>query len=125
MLELYKTKRKLEWIKIFPDGREVLNTKTAAGRREYSYRTTLMFCRQLGNCAICGKWMSGMDATFDHAKGRGAKGAWRDDRIGTEDEPRNAAVHEHCNILKGSRKYHWIKDGDKLKYVPMSTGDEA
>lgn len=84
---------------------KVLNLETKEGLREYRSRTWEMSDRQKELCAICGYWM--LRPTFDHEAGRGA--GKRDDRI-VDDGGNwiNAAVHEHCNCLKGSKRYKWV-----------------
>ncbi len=93
-------KRKREPVKVYSDGREVLNTKTAAGRLEYQHRTFLMAERQNHLCGLCGLFM-GDDRTFDHQHGRGMNGSRRDDRIEVNGKRFNAAVHGFCNAEKG------------------------
>jgi hypothetical protein len=44
--------------------------------------------------------------TFDHEAGRGA--GKQDDRIEVAGLWQNAAVHEICNSLKGSKRYKWV-----------------
>lgn len=83
--------------------KEVLNLGTIEGWRKYKHRTWEMNDRQNDLCAICGLWMA--RPTFDHEAGRGA--GKRDDRIEAGGHWQNAAVHEHCNGLKGSKRYKW------------------
>ena len=118
ILDLYKTKRKREPIKI-KEGREICNMKTVLGARVYKNRTRAMAFRQKEICPLCNLgFTEGNPPTFDHQSGRGAAGAWRDDRLEIDGKWHNAAVHESCNVKKGSKRYHW-KDG---KYVPMEVG---
>lgn len=126
MLGLYKTKRKREPI-VIKEGREVCDCGTLAGLREYRKRTQIMAERQGNQCALCGIYFGPLTIpTFDHESGRGMRGHLRQDAVlDAKGNWINAALCMSCQGIKGSRKYHWIKDGDKLKYVPMSTGDEA
>lgn len=96
--------------KRYRDGREVCLENTA-GRLEYKARVTAMRLRQHGICCLFGKikdcpgLMTESDATFEHARPRGAGGAWRDDRVLDENgEPMNGAAHGFCNGQKGSRR---------------------
>ena len=101
----------------YPCGREVCSN-TTAGKAEYARRRQAMVELQGGACAICHHPFGegAFRATYDHAVPRGHGGGFRDDRIDFPNgDPRNAAVHEVCNGLKGSRRYHWI-DG---AYVPI------
>lgn len=93
-------------VKIYPDGREI-----CLDRAEYKGRTLAMHIRQKGLCAICGKWME--TPTFDHECSR--SGGKRDDRILVDGNPKNAAVHDLCNRLKGSKRYKW--QGNKYLQV--------
>ncbi len=65
-----------------------------------------MWQRQSGLCSLCGKPMSLVDATFEHARPSGMGSGSKDDRI--EDEhgkPINSAAHRKCNNAKGSRHF--------------------
>ena len=112
-------KKVLAWIKIFPDGREILNLKTKAGADEYQRRKFEMWDRQGKRCAlqitdICkqrqGRWPKD-EIQFDHEVGRG--GGKQDDRIFVDGKPRNAAVCPWCNSAKGSRRIDY-----NLQFVP-------
>lgn len=93
-----------EWLKTFPDGREVLDKSTTRGFREYIFRTVAMVIRQGNLCCLCGRYLSPENATFDHEDGRGMGGAKRDDRIVLPDGRWiNGAAHWLCNSNKGSR----------------------
>jgi hypothetical protein len=95
----------------YPDGREVCQQQTKAGADEYRLRRMLMRDRQRCLCAICGLYMTEQLTTFDHERGRGNGGAWRDDRILDDNGAwMNAAAHYACNTEKGSRRYAW-QDG--------------
>jgi hypothetical protein len=107
-------KRKPEAVHVYPDGREVCNRRTVAGRAEYMGRTLDMSRRQGRRCALCPFLMVPGDETFEHEEGRGMGGSHQDDRIVVNGEWKNAAVHYGCNGRKGSKRYHWL-DG---KYVP-------
>lgn len=93
------------WI-TYRDGRQVC-LDTAAGKREYRWRTELMWQRQGETCAIGNHFMRVEDATFDHEDGRGHGGGHRDDRIEVNGEPKNAALCVAHQGLKGSRRYKW------------------
>jgi len=102
-------------MKVFPDGREILDLKTKAGADVYQRRKLEMWDdRQGKRCAlmitdICkqrqGRWPKD-EIQFDHEHGRGA--GKRDDRIEVLRDgkmvPQNAAVCPWCNSAKGSRK---------------------
>ena len=97
-------------VKVFPDGREILDLKTTAGATEYQRRKLEMWERQGRRCAlqitdICkqrqGRWPKN-ETQFDHEHGRG--GGKQDDRIFVNGAPQNAAVCPWCNTAKGSRK---------------------
>lgn len=103
----------------YPDGREVCQMNTAAGKREYKERTRKMCIRQGFLDAITGQHMHTWEATFDHQAGRTV--GKRDDRIIVDGEWHNAALGLQSNMQKGSRRYHW-QDG---KYVPVSAGERT
>ena len=103
-------------MKVFPDGREILNLKTKAGADEYQRRKLEMWDRQGKRCAlmitdICkqrqGRWPKN-ETTFDHFSGRGAGGSKRDDRIWIDGNPVNAAVCGFCNSMRGSTRIPYI-----------------
>jgi hypothetical protein len=105
-------------MKVFPDGREVLDLKTKAGSDEYHRRKQAMWERQGRRCAlqitdICkqrqGRWPKD-EITFDHFAGRGTGGSKRDDRIFVEGKPINAAVCGWCNSKRGSTRTPYIID---------------
>ena len=106
-------------MKVFPDGREILDLKTTAGATEYQRRKLEMWERQGKRCAlqitdICkqrqGRWPKD-ETQFDHENGRG--GGKQDDRILVNGVPQNAAVCGWCNTAKGSRKMAY-----NLAFVP-------
>jgi hypothetical protein len=66
-----RCRRKL-WSSI-PDGREVCNFQSAAGRAEYERRKDEMWHRQNHRCILCGGKMLRVQATFEHEDGRGMK----------------------------------------------------
>lgn len=99
------------FIKIFGDGREVINTKIKAGKEEYERRIQIMWLRQGKKCVLrlaffC-KLSEGLmpltAATFDHERCRGNGGAFRDDRVEIDGNQINLAVCALCNSIKGSR----------------------
>ena len=109
-----QVKKVREPIKIFPDGREILNIKTKAGMDEYQRRRLEMWERQGRRCAlqitdICkqrkGRWPKD-EIQFDHENGRGA--GKQEDRIEIEGKQINSAVCPWCNNAKGSRKVPYI-----------------
>lgn len=106
--------RRREPVKVYPDGREVLDLNTAEGKRIYAIRRDEMGARQENMCAICRLWHCNL--FFDHQGGRGADAKHRDDRILVDGEWHNAALCWDCNTAKGSKRYYW-EDG---KYVPRT-----
>jgi len=95
-------------------GEREVCTKTAAGKREYTFRRSEMWLRQDGNCAICGEFMYGNEYAFDHQDGRGHGGGFRNDAIlDAEGNWLNAALCHSCNGKKGSKRYQWLNG----KYV--------
>lgn len=104
MLAIYRKRRpKAPPVQIFDDLREVC-APTAAGTREYKRRTEEMRIRQRELCPICTLYLSKEDATFDHEFPRRMGAGFRDDRLYVDGEPRNFAVHGHCNREKGSQR---------------------
>ena len=101
--------------------REVLNLQSLKGRRLYDERKLEMLSRQEGKCAICHRTIHSLiDLTFDHEGGRGMGGSNRCDEILDEHGKWiNAALCFGCNMVKGSKRYHW-QDG---KYVPKVKGE--
>ena len=107
--------RELPHVKVFPDGREVCQTRLdhpegAEGRAEYKRRKKAMWERQKGICCLygflpqCPGKLMLKDCTFEHEDGRGAGGSKRDDRIELPDGRRlNGVSHATCNYLKGSK----------------------
>jgi hypothetical protein len=102
----------------YPDGRQVCD-KTAAGVREYKRRTEHMRQRQNCRCAICNHFLAEREATCDHSKGRGMGGGHRDDRVEIDGYWNNAALHNQCNVDKGSQRYGWVGG----MYVPDYSED--
>lgn len=98
------------WI-TYPDGRQEC-LETAAGKREYRWRTEVMWQRQGEMCAM-GHPMRVEEASFDHEAGRGHGGGHRDDRIEVDGQWKNAAVCVVHNGLKGSKRYKW-QEGNYL-----------
>ena len=97
-------------VQVFPDGREVCDLKTVAGRREFRLRVLLMWHRQGERCCLCHhlnfvKWME-----FEHQDGKGMGGAHRDDRIMKDGKPYNGASCHWCNAAKGSRRIDYNAD---------------
>ena len=102
-------KKEVPWIKIHRDGREVLNTKTERGGKEYAARKWKMYARQEGTCCLygfnpdCPGRMRKCDASFEHEDGRSA--GRHDDRIELPNgDWINGCSHILCNSWKGSRK---------------------
>lgn len=100
-------KRKREWIKVYPDGREVLNLDTKRGLEEYRNRRLEMARRQNWSCCLipfgCGchpRSLNTQTITFEHENGRGA--GKRDDRIEKNGRWLNGASNFDCNGWKGS-----------------------
>jgi hypothetical protein len=97
-------------VRVYPDGREVCNLKTKAGRDEYSRRKRVMWDRQGGICslritprcrALKGK-VKFLACTFEHDEGRGSGGSRRQDRIEKDGKPINSIACWWCNAKKGS-----------------------
>jgi hypothetical protein len=100
------THRKVEAIKVYPDGREVFNLRTVEGQALYRRRVYEMAIRQDFVCGICkkGELLNAYSATFEHEDGRGMNGGHRDDRIMKDGKPYNCAAHSWCNVKKGSKR---------------------
>lgn len=91
------------------DGREVCDTTTAAGYREYRRRILTMLQRQNYQCGLqvsrmCPGFLPFSSATFEHEDGRGSGGGHRDDRIERDGKPYNCAACGWCNAKKGSQR---------------------
>ena len=97
-----QVKREVDIVRFYRDGRERINVKTATGKFLYRSRTIEMAERQGWLCAICNKWMTTYDVTFDHIN---LRGKFHDDRIEDADgKPLNRAVHGVCNSERGSKR---------------------
>jgi hypothetical protein len=97
-------------VQVRPDGREVCDLNTSAGRAEYRRRVRHMadlqgnICCLFGHSPVCHPrgLLTGYTVTFEHERGRG--GGKRDDRTSLPDGTRvNGAAHMLCNNWKGSR----------------------
>jgi hypothetical protein len=103
-------RRKLNPVIIFPDGREVCNMQSAAGRAEYERRKDVMHRRQNSRCILCGKHLERVRASFEHEDGKGMNSSHRDDRIWKVDpvtgerKSYNGVAHGWCNGRKGSKR---------------------
>jgi hypothetical protein len=104
ILKPHQVRRKREAVKVFPDGREVIDRSTAYGRRIYEDRIAEMYLRQGGLCRICHLWMEPATVTFEHEDGKGMGGSHQDDRIIRDGKEYNGAAHLWCNNKKGSRR---------------------
>jgi hypothetical protein len=115
-------KHVIPFMKVFPDGREILNVRVKAGLDEYIRRKLEMWDRQGRRCAlqmteICkqrqGRWPQD-EITFDHFNGRSA--GKHDDRIYLLDPKTgkmvwsNSSVCSWCNCARGSRRIPYIID---------------
>ena len=108
-----QVKRELPHVKVFPDGREVCQTRLdhpegAEGRAEYKRRKEAMWKRQKGICCLYGFFpqcpgkLLLKECSFEHEDGRG--GGKRDDRISLPDGTWiNGVSHLQCNSAKGSK----------------------
>ena len=108
-----QVKRELPHVKVFPDGREVLQARLdkpegVEGRAEYKRRKEAMWERQKGICCLygflpqCPGKLLLKESTFEHEDGRG--GGKRDDRISLPDGTWiNGVSHLQCNSAKGSK----------------------
>jgi hypothetical protein len=100
------------YIKVFPDGREILDLKTRAGADEYQRRKFEMWDRQGKRCAlqitdICkqrqGRWPQD-EVVFGHSFSRGMGGGKRNDAIvDNMGKPLNMALCSWCNSKQASR----------------------
>jgi ERF superfamily len=109
-----RSRKPVEPVRTYRDGREVIRTSTRAGRELYKLRTRIMWERQGGLCGLqiskkCMKKLPLRLAHFDHTDGRGLGGSSggagkRDDRILIDDKPVNCAACFYCNAEKGSRR---------------------
>ena len=106
-------------IRVYPDGREVIDTKVPSGKQEYRRRIEEMVPRQNGMCCLFGYspvchprgLLAEYLATFEHENGRGHGGGKRDDRIALPDGTWiNGAAHAGCNSWKGSRRIDYIRE---------------
>ena len=97
-------------VRIYPDGREVCNTKSPEGLAEYRARIAYMLMRQHGLCCLCAVPLRYQDAEFEHQDGRGMGGAHRDDRIEVDGKPYNGAACHACNTAKGSKRVKYHRD---------------
>jgi hypothetical protein len=108
------TRKPVEPVHTYRDGREVIRTSTQAGRALYARRTRIMWERQGQMCGLqiskrCMKKLPLRLAQFDHSDGRGLGGSSggagkRDDRILIDGKPVNCAACPSCNAEKGSRR---------------------
>ena len=110
-----QVERELPHVKVFPDGREVCQTRLdkpegAEGRAEYKRRKEAMWERQKGICCLygflpqCPGKLMLKDCTFEHEDGRGAGGSKQSDRIELPDGTWiNGVSHLLCNGAKGSK----------------------
>lgn len=113
MLDCQRPPKRKRYPVNYPEGsggREVLDLKTAEGRREYYRRIADMALRQKGNCSLCGLPMRIDDCTYEHESGRGMGGGHRDDRIEINGKNYNSAAHSMCNVRKGSVRLEKYKE---------------
>lgn len=98
-------------IKVMPDGREIIDTKTPEGNAEYHRRKWLMWERQSRRCCLegfikdCPGILKRGATTFEHENGRTA--GKHDDRIEVGGIWLNGAAHLYCNQQKGSRRFDY------------------
>ena len=97
-------KRKKAAVRRTRDGREVLNTKTAAGKREYKARLVHAWTEQKGRCYLCGKPITLEAATPEHVNPKGHGGGSHDDR-----QSNIKAACWPCNRDKGSKRLPCLK----------------
>ena len=108
------TRKAVQPLRTYRDGREVIRTSTRAGRELYELRKRIMWERQGRMCGLqiskkCLKKLPLRLAQFDHSNGRGLGGSSggagkRDDRILVDGKPVNCAACPYCNAEKGSRR---------------------
>ena len=79
--------------------REICDSKTAGGRREYRMRLTIAWTKQRGLCALCGLPVALEEATADHISPRGMGGGSRSDN-----QENIQAAHGVCNSNRGSKR---------------------
>lgn len=106
-------------VAVRPDGREVCDLNTSAGRLAYKRKVRDMADRQGGICCLFGHspvchprgLLLGCTVTFEHERGRG--GGKRDDRTALPDGSWvNGAAHLICNNWKSSRFVDYNRDGN-------------
>jgi hypothetical protein len=108
------TRKVVQPVRTYRDGREVIRTSTRAGRALYELRKRIMRERQCRMCGLqiskkCLKNLTLRVAQFDHSNGRGLGGSSggagkRDDRIFIDGKPVNCAACPYCNTEKGSQR---------------------
>ena len=86
-------------VRYYPDGREVCNIATHAGRLEYKRRHRLAWERDKGICGICHRPVQWEESTVDHIEPKGMGGSNHDDRV-----ENMQPSHLLCNGEKGSRR---------------------
>lgn len=115
-------------IRMFKDGREVINMLSKAGRDEYRRRKKEMWMRQGERCSLqispqCkqkkGKWPFDL-VQFEHSDGRGYNGSRRNDAIWKDDKPYNSASCPYCNSQKASRRLEELVDSGEFDGILFS-----
>ena len=101
-----QVKKKREPIKVYPDGREVIDIKTKAGMDEYMRRKRVAWEEQKRICSLCHLPLKWADSSVDHKKPRGMGSGSRDDR-----QFNIAAAHHWCNAARGSKRTGYEEDG--------------
>jgi len=65
---------------VYPSGREVIQTKTLAGRAILAERRMKAWRDSMGLCCLCSLTVQAWDETLEHLTSKGAGGGKHDDR---------------------------------------------
>ena len=82
---------------VYPSGREVIQTKTLAGRAILAERRMKAWRDSMGLCCLCSLTVQAWDETLEHLTSKGAGGGKHDDR-----QSNLGISHRHGNQDKGS-----------------------
>ena len=95
---------------IYPDGREVIQTKTLAGRVLMEERRWTAWDESRGICCLCGGLVPMWLASLEHKTSKGSGGSKHDDR-----QSNLGISHLAGNIAKGSTSY------EQYRRLPLGT----
>ena len=95
---------------IYPDGREVIQTKTLAGRGLMQQRRWKAWDDSRGICCLCDRYISIWSATLEHKTSKGSGGSKRDDR-----QSNLGISHLGGNVAKGSMSL------ERYRRLPLAT----